>query len=381
MATQDLLTPDRRAATWSDLKQAWRDPKRVRSLIGVAKRTRLGRSLQRFFNQQGPLLSAGIAYMSLFSLTAAITVGWTAFSTLLGDNTRLRDAVLDASNQALPGLFITEHNPNGLVDPDTLVASPGISLTGLFALLVALFAATSVVKSLARAMRAMFGIGNLQEPLPAVLLHRVVGLLTLFVGVLSIAVLTSLGTFLHQLVVEWLGDSTSQWLRPLFNLLVVLVPFLVDFFVFVVFVRFVAGVLPGPWDLIQGGIIAATGSLLLRLLGTSILTQVSGPILATATTLITLIVWVNLLAWVMLLAAAWTANPPGPVVAAVKGNTVIPGRPNYVTLSHPETLRWLPEIMHKLPPDVAVPTTIDDIEPSPEHDPKSAHPKSEPETQ
>lgn len=373
------LDQSRRASRWADVAPAWRSPKRIPALLDVIKRSRPARTFLRFLGQQGPLLCAGIAYMSLFSLTAAITVGWTAFTAVLGDHEQLRSSVIDAVNDMLPGLFISPASPHGLVDPDTLVSESSGLAAGIIAAGIALFTATSVVKSLARALRAMFGIGNLQEKPGTVLAQRIIGLVTLFVGVLSIAVLTSLGTLFHQTVTDWLGESSSTYLRPLYRLTTILMPLVVEFFVFVSLVRYVAGILPPLWDLMQGGILFAAGSFVLRLLGTSVLAaNVSGPILSAAASLITLIVWVNLLAWVTLLAAAWTANPPGPPPGRT-ADTKIPGRPNYVTLSHPETLKWLPEVMAHLPEDVAAPVTVGN-EPSPEHDPKTATPKSEPDT-
>ena len=298
------LDQSRRASRWADVAAAWRSPKRIPALLDVIKRSRPARTFLRFLGQQGPLLCAGIAYMSLFSLTAAITVGWTAFTAVLGDHERLRSSVIDAVNDMLPGLFISPASPPGLVDPDTLVSESSGIAAGIIAAGIALFTATSVVKSLARALRAMFGIGNLQEKPGTILVQRIIGLVTLFVGVLSIAVLTSLGTLFHQTVTDWLGESSSTYLRPLYRLTTILVPLVVEFFVFVLLVSYVAGILPPLWDLMQGGIIFAAGSFVLRLLGTSVLAaNVSGPILSAAASLITLIVWVNLLAWVALLAA------------------------------------------------------------------------------
>jgi membrane protein len=51
-----------------------------------------------------------------------------------------------------------------------------------------------------------------------------------------------------------------------------------------------------------------------RVLGTSVVagSASSNPILTSFAVIVTLLVWMNLIARIVLLAAAWTADPPGP---------------------------------------------------------------------
>ena len=54
------------------------------------KHTRPGRANARFRARSGGVLSGGIAYAALFSVFAALTISYTAFVAVLGDNDELR---------------------------------------------------------------------------------------------------------------------------------------------------------------------------------------------------------------------------------------------------------------------------------------------------
>ena len=71
------------------------------------KHTRAMRANARFGARNGGVLTGGIAYATLFSVFAALTIGYTIFMAVLGDNERLRAQMLDAIDSALPGLIDT----------------------------------------------------------------------------------------------------------------------------------------------------------------------------------------------------------------------------------------------------------------------------------
>src|SRR5690625_7518755 len=76
---------------------------------------------------------------------------------LLGNNAELRQAVLDAVDDTLPGIVDTGDN-GGLIDPDALVQDTALTLTSVAAAAVLLWSAISVMGALKRSIRAMFGI-------------------------------------------------------------------------------------------------------------------------------------------------------------------------------------------------------------------------------
>lgn len=266
-------------------------------------------------------------------------MGWTIFSRLMGNNYEFKEAVIAAANSAFPGLLVSSSEPNGLVDPDSLIASPNGTLTGWIALFLTIVTASAVISSLSQAIRAMFGIAGLPEKPLIMVARRFLGLFTLLISILCTALLTSINTFLHS----WVTGLTeySQGADLVFNIVSVLITFIVDLCVFMILVRLVAGARPPKRDLFGGALLYGIGSSVLRLVGTSIVSNsVAGPVLTTATTLITLILWINLLASTALFACAWTANPPSPEPKETILFKHSRDTPNYVTLSVPDTLQW-----------------------------------------
>lgn len=309
---------------------------RIASAFTWIMQTRPGRATNRFFIGQGPLLAAGVAYMALFSLTAAITFGWTVFSGVFNASPVFKEAVIEAANTALPGIFKTSATPQGIVDPNRITETTATSLTGVVALLATLFSASSVAGGLRRAIRTMFGLNPVPEAMLRKFTRRIMGVLVIFVGLVTTAALTLLANTLR----DWIAHEFSISLASLFSAISVLVPIVIDMLVFVVLVRSVSSVRAPRRDLFGGAIICAGGAFLLRTAGSSIIGAMTSPVLTATTSLVTIIVWVNLLGWNMLLACAWTANPPASdpseeIIAAKRRE-----RPNYVTMSDPETLEW-----------------------------------------
>ena len=71
------------------------------------KHTRPGRASARFRARSGGVLSGGIAYAALFSVFAALTISYTVFIAILGDNDELREGVLVAVDTTYPHLLDT----------------------------------------------------------------------------------------------------------------------------------------------------------------------------------------------------------------------------------------------------------------------------------
>lgn len=314
--------------------------KEITQSITRFQHTRIFRAFLRFSRGRGPLLAAGIAYMGLFSITAAITVGWTAFSGILASHPALKQSVIDAVNNQIPGLLRSPHHPGGLVDPDSLVATPGMSLAGWIAAALTVVTASTVIWYLGLAIRSMFGLSAVPEPLKSAIPRRFLGLFALLFAVLLVAILTGLATFLRSWVVEHIGIANGR----LFDVSVLVVPLAIDYLAFIISVRLVAAVRPPRRDLALGALLAAIGSFALRTLGTTVIGHVSSPVLATATSLVTVMLWMNFLGWITLYAAAWTSNPPLVLHPRLASSQYSSQRPNYVTMSAPHTLGWVRDL-------------------------------------
>ncbi len=286
---------------------------RVQALLAWWQRTRVARANARFGSAGGGLLTGGLAYTTLFSVFAGLTIGYTAFMAVLGGDERLRETVLRTIAQSLPGLVDTGDG-RGLLKPDELQLSTGLGIAGVVAFVVLLFTAVSAIAALRTAVQAMFGVRSADNVVLGKL--REVGafvgiaLAVLLSAVLGIAVTTAADWLLG--VLGW-SDSSGLVVR----LAGVLVAFVVDAAVFVMIVRVLAGQAPPRRDLLGGAAIAGAGLGVVRLLGTSVVAGSvrSNPVLASFAVIVVLLLWINLIARIVLLAAAWTADPPPPAPA------------------------------------------------------------------
>lgn len=288
---------------------------RGKALFAWWQQTRAARALARFSAAGGGVLTGGIAYAALFSVFAGLTLGYTVFMTVLGNNVGLRDDVLATISASFPGLVGTG-GEDGLISPQDLVLSPGLSVAGVVAIIVLLVSATTAVAAMRTGVRAMFdALGQNQGNLVTGKLREIVGFAGMAFAVLLSAGLSVAVTTAADWLLGLLGLEETTWL--VVRVLGIAVAFVVDAATFLLVVYVLAGQRPDWVDLRNGALIAATGIGVVRLLGTSV---VAGSVhrnalFASFTVLVTLLVWINLISRIVLLAAAWTADPPLPEVA------------------------------------------------------------------
>ncbi|MDM7855684.1 YihY/virulence factor BrkB family protein [Cellulomonas alba] len=284
---------------------------RAKALLDRLQRTRAARANARFGAKGGGLLTGGIAYATLFSVFAGLTIGYAVFMAVLGKNEHLRQSVITAISDALPGIIKTSAgDTQGLIDPSSLHLSGGLTAAGIVAFVVLVLSAISATAALQTAVRAMFtdeGGGNAAMGK----VRQLGGFAAFAVAILLSAILTTAMASVTQWVLgrlDWSGGTTIA-----LRLVGALVAFAVDAGMFVLVVRFLAGQRP-PWrDQLWGAGIAAFGIGVVRWLGTSVVAGSAAkhnPALASFAVIVTLLVWVNLIARIVLLASAWTANPP-----------------------------------------------------------------------
>lgn len=283
---------------------------RAKALVAWLMATRAMRANARFGSRGGGVLTGGIAYAALFSVFAAITIGYTIFMAVLGDNDELRQKVIDAVNDNLPGL-LKSGTDGGMIDPDSLKISGGLTTAGVVALVVLLLSALSATAALRIGVRSMFA-DELGGGAIAGKVRQLGGLGALAFAVLLSAILTTAVGSAVQWVLSALGwgDALNVALRAVG----MLVAFVIDAATFVLVVRLLGGEDPPRRDLLWGAVIAAVGIGVVRFLGTSVVaaSATRNPLFASATVIVTLLIWVNLIARIVLLAAAWVANPPPP---------------------------------------------------------------------
>ncbi|MCP2286353.1 membrane protein [Promicromonospora umidemergens] len=269
--------------------------------------TRPGRTLSRFNTANGAVLSGGMAYAALFSLFAALAIGYTVFIRVLGGDANLRDAVLAQVDTWVPGLVDT--GSGGVLSPSDLVLATGLSWTSIVAAAVLLWSATNFMGALRSSVRAMFGeTESAGNPLTD-RLRQVLGFVLLGAGMLITA-----GTSVAvSAAVPWtlglvgLGEGAGWGVRGVGLFLAVLL----DTGVVAAVIRFVGGVRPPRRDLLLGALAVGIVAGGLRLLGAEIIASTASrnALLASFAVVITVLVLVNVLARVLLLASAWMSNP------------------------------------------------------------------------
>lgn len=310
---------------------------KVKALIEWWNRSRVGRMLARYNTARGNQLSGGIAYSAIFSIAAALTLAFSTVMQVLRGNAELYDAVLEALDEALPGIVNTGDN-NGLIDPQSLVESPGVNIAGIISMVVLVFSAVSVMTALANSIRAMFDVtavaGN-------AVLAKARDLLGFVLLASSVLVTAALG-IAASMAGEWIADQFGWDGHGFIQIFSIIGAFLVDTVVFVGLIRVVGGVRPLRRDLWLGGMIGAVGSGALRFLGTSVVggSLDSDPVLAGFAAIVTLLLWVNLVARLLLFVCAFVANPPSDQEVLQADISRWKQRPNYITLSAPHTLEW-----------------------------------------
>lgn len=311
---------------------------RVTAALTRAQHTRAVRALMRYIKARGGLLAGGITYSALFSVFAALTIGYTAFMAVLGERTELRESVITAVNNALPGIIDTGKN-DGLVKPDALILDTALSFTSIVALAVLLWTAISMMKGVRRSVRAMFGIVTPKENFVLTKGRDLLGFLGIALALVLTAGLTIAAGTAGGWVMALIGvtGAVAAWSLRLLGLLVALA---VDMAVIMLLVRGLAGVRVPRRDLLLGALLGGIASGALRVGGTTLVGSADNPLLAAAGALITILLWLNLLSRVFLVVAAWMANPPAPPKPLSREDTRFDEDPNYVTLSVPGTLDW-----------------------------------------
>lgn len=306
---------------------------RVKALVAWGKSTRIGRAFTRYGESHGGILAGGVAYSMVFSLFAALTLGYTAFMMVLGSHEELRHSVIEVVDKVLPGVLDTGDGTGGAINPDDLVATNLWSWTGLIALVVLIVSASSGMGSLRASIRVMFGedgprVGSVaesadhdvdstekskstKENVAVSKLRELVALIGLGLSVLVSAALTLAVTSVLGWAFDefgWSRNSTVEWL---FRVAALLVAFLVDALAFMLLFKVLAGVKTGWRQLVWGALLGACATSILRIFSAAFIGNVGSrnAFLASFATFATILVWINLLVRAVLIVSAWTANP------------------------------------------------------------------------
>ena len=279
----------------------------IRAIVGRVMRSRPVRVFQHYGRERGPILASGLAYSAIFSVFAAIWVGFAIAGAIISEDLGLRTTVIRVLADAVPGLIDTGLG-DGAIDPDDLLDTGTFSWTGAIALFGLLVTALGWLASTRDAVRVLFDLppagGNI-----VLLRLKDLGLAAGFGALLVLsAVLTVVGTQATDLVVGWLGARETLVATVLSRIVSLGVMFVLDAVVLATLFRVLAGVRIPIARLRGGALLGAVGLGALKVLGTALLGgATSNPLLASFAVIIGLLIFFNLVCQVILLSAAWIA--------------------------------------------------------------------------
>lgn len=269
-------------------------------LVAFALRFRLVRALLLYLEHRGPALADAVTYRLLFSVFAAVLLGFSVAALWLGANPEVMGALVDALDSVIPGL-------GDLIDVDRIQAPAGFTVAGVIALAGLIGAAIGAIGSLRAALRSLADRSHADmnvvlAQLRNLLLAVSFGGLLVAAAVLSVA--SSVGV---QTVASWIGvDFDSGAGRLLTRVLGVIIVFAIDTAAIALIFRLLSGVRAPARALWFGAMLGGAGVVVLQeLSGLFVRGATSNPLLASFASLVALLLWLNLSTQVILVASCY----------------------------------------------------------------------------
>jgi len=261
------------------------------------------RAFLRYSERRGAMLADSVTYRALFSIFAAVLLGFSIAALFLAGNPDAWQALIDSVDSAVPGLV----GENGLIDPNDIEAPVGLSIAGVIAAVGLIGAAIGAIGSLRTAIRAICDRTTDDVPFWLVMLRNLALAIGAGGALLASAVVTMLGTAGLGIVAGWFGVSEDEpaiaWGS---RLLALGATFALDAIAIAVLFRVLSGVKAPARALWIGSLLGAVGlTVLQQLSGLFVGGAKSNPLLATFGALIALLLWVNLSAQVILIATSY----------------------------------------------------------------------------
>ena len=167
---------------------------------------RIVRAFLLYSETRGAMLADSVTYRTLFSLFAAVLLGFSLAALWLSGNPQAWQALVDAVDSAVPGLV----GEGGLVDTSDIPAPTGFTLAGAIAVVGIVGAAIGAIGTLRNALRQMAGFVH-DDTFFLLVLLRNLGLAVL-IGVLLVASagVTFFGTAGVEIVFDVLGIGSDS---------------------------------------------------------------------------------------------------------------------------------------------------------------------------
>ena len=277
-------------------------PRTIDAVLARVLRWRVARAWLLYAEKHGPALADGVTYRALFSVFAAVLLGFSIAGLWLAGNPAALSRLTTAVDAVIPGLV----GHGGIVDPDSIRIPAGLSVAGVVSLIGLIGAAIGAIGSLRIALRALAG-KLADDVLWYWVVLRNLGLAAGIAIAFALSAVASVaGTLGVDLLASLLGGARSPaavWVERILSLILV---FALDTALVAAVFAVLSGVRAPARTLWGGAALGGAGLLVLQQLsGLFVGGARANPLLASFAALIALLLWLNLSSQVILLASAW----------------------------------------------------------------------------
>lgn len=264
---------------------------------------------RHFLQHNGFLLAAGISYQALFAIVAALYVAFATAGLWLGASDEVIEGLIAVVNSYIPGLI----GADGLVTPeqvwDVAESSTGVlTITGLVALVVAIWTATGFITFTRRAVRDIFVLPYDSRSFFLLKARDFLAAVIFAIALIIGAFLATVTSGIFGWIMVLLGAETTFWSQFAVRGLAILIAFIINALALAALFRFLAGTSLSLRPIMPGALLGGAGMALLQMAaGFLFAYSPSNPLLATFAIFIGFLLWFRLVGIVILVASAWIA--------------------------------------------------------------------------
>lgn len=275
----------------------------VRRVLAWALRLRIVRSFLLFSESNGGVLAGSVTFRALFSLFAAVLLGFSAAAIWLQGRPELWDALVSAMDNVIPGLIGGE---GSVIDVGDLQRAPGsITIAGIIAVLGLIWAAIGAIQTTRTAIRMMAGTTHDTTPFFLLVVRDLIFAAAVGVMFVVSAAVAFLGSAFATTVLGWFGLGSGVLATVTTRLVTIAATFVLDAVLIALLFALLSGRKVSARALWSGALVGAVGLVVLQQLsGLFVGGATSNPLLATFSSLVALLLWLNLSAQAILIGCA-----------------------------------------------------------------------------
>jgi len=275
----------------------------IRRVVAWALRLRVVRSFLLFSESKGAVLAGSVTFRALFSLFAAVLLGFSAAAIWLRGRPDLWDALISAMENVVPGLI---GGSDAVIDVSELQNEPGrITIAGIVAVLGLAWAAIGAIQTMRTAIRMMAGTANDTTPLFLLIVRDLIFAAAVGATFVVAAGVTFLGSAFATGLLEWWGIASGPLATVTTRVISIVVTFVLDTVLIALLFALLSGVRVSARALWRGAVVGGAGLVVLQQLsGVFVGGAPANPLLTSFASLVALLLWLNLSAQMILIGCA-----------------------------------------------------------------------------